>query len=137
MVFFYYWSDLKIKLAENEGFIQLYEKIVQLKTESSDEKKYITDTTNTETIFRIIQSIPSPKAEPFKRWLAKVGYERVQKIEDPELATKRLRAIYKAKGYLEDWIEKRMRGIAIREQFTIRFMQLKKTELLLKILEKN
>jgi hypothetical protein len=73
---------------------------------------------NTEGIFRIIQSIPSPKAEPFKRWLAKVGYERVQEIEDPELATKRTRAIYKAKGYSEDWIEKRMRGIAIREQLT-------------------
>jgi DNA-damage-inducible protein D len=73
---------------------------------------------NTEGIFRIIQSIPSQKAEPFKRWLAKVGYERVQEIEDPELATKRTRALYKAKGYPEDWIEKRMRGIAIREQFT-------------------
>jgi len=73
---------------------------------------------NTEGIFRIIQSIPSPKAEPFKRWLAKVGYERVQEIEDPELATKRTRAIYKAKGYSDDWIEKRMRGIAIREELT-------------------
>ncbi|MDN3506964.1 MAG: Bro-N domain-containing protein [Simkaniaceae bacterium] len=73
---------------------------------------------NTEGIFRIIQSIPSPKAEPFKKWLAKVGYERVQEIEDPELATKRTRALYKAKGYPDDWIEKRMRGIAIREQLT-------------------
>ena len=72
----------------------------------------------TEGIFRIIQSIPSPKAEPFKRWLARVGYERVQEIEDPELATKRTRALYKAKGYSEDWIEKRMRGIAIREELT-------------------
>ena len=73
---------------------------------------------NTEGIFRIIQSIPSPKAEPFKRWLAKVGYERVQEIEDPELATKRTRALYKAKDYSDDWIEKRMRGIAIREELT-------------------
>ena len=73
---------------------------------------------NTEGIFRIIQSIPSPKAEPFKRWLAKVGYERVQEIEDPELATKRTRALYKAKGYSDDWIEKRMRGIAVREELT-------------------
>jgi len=73
---------------------------------------------NTEGIFRIIQSIPSLKAEPFKRWLAKVGYERVQEIEDPELATKRTRALYKAKGYPDDWIEKRMRGIAIREELT-------------------
>ncbi len=73
---------------------------------------------NTEGIFRIIQSIPSPKAEPFKRWLAKVGYERVQEIEDPELASKRTRAIYKAKGYDDAWIEKRMRSIAIREELT-------------------
>lgn len=72
-----YWSDFKRQLAENEGFVQLYEKIVQLKLQSTDGKKYETDTTNTETIFRIIQSIPSPKAEPFKRWLARVGYERI------------------------------------------------------------
>lgn len=113
-----YWTDLKAQLANNEGFIQLYGKIVQLKLPSSDGKKYLTDTANTETIFRIIQSIPSPKAEPFKRWLAQVGYERVQEIEDPELATKRTRAIYKAKGYSDDWIEKRMRGIAIQEELT-------------------
>ncbi len=73
---------------------------------------------NTEGIFRLIQSIPSPRAEPFKRWLAKVGYERVQEIEDPELATKRTRALYKAKGYPDVWIEKRMRGIEIRETLT-------------------
>ena len=73
---------------------------------------------NTEGIFRLIQSIPSPKAEPFKRWLAKVGYERVQEIENPELATKRTRALYKAKGYSDDWIEKRMRSIAIRDELT-------------------
>ncbi|MCW5551360.1 MAG: Bro-N domain-containing protein [Verrucomicrobiae bacterium] len=73
---------------------------------------------NTEGLFRIIQSIPSPKAEPFKRWLAKVGYERVQEIEDPELATRRTRALYKAKGYSNDWIEKRMRAIAIRDELT-------------------
>ena len=73
---------------------------------------------NTEGMFRIIQSIPSPKAEPFKRWLAKVGYERVKEIEDPELATKRTRMLYELKGYPDDWIEKRMRGIAIREELT-------------------
>ena len=73
---------------------------------------------NTEGLFRIIQSIPSPKAELFKRWLAKVGYERIQEIEDPELATKRTRAIYKAKGYSDDWIEKRMRSIAVRDELT-------------------
>lgn len=78
---------------------------------------------NTEGIFRIIQSIPSPKAEPFKRWLAKVGYERIQEIEDPELATKRTRLLYKLKGYSPDWIEKRLRGIAIREELTDEWKQ--------------
>jgi len=73
---------------------------------------------HTEGIFRLIQSIPSPKAEPFKRWLAKVGYERVQEIEDPELATKRTRALYRAKGYSDAWIERRMRSIAIRDELT-------------------
>jgi prophage antirepressor-like protein len=100
-----YWSDLKKKLLQ-EGYEELSEKIGQLKLQSSDGKFYATDCANTETIFRIIQSVPSPKAEPFKRWLAKVGYERVQEIEDPELATKRTRALYKAKGYSNDWIEK-------------------------------
>lgn len=73
---------------------------------------------NTEGIFRLIQSIPSPKAEPFKRWLAKVGYERIQEIEDPELAAKRMREIYRSKGYSDEWIEKRMRGIAVRDELT-------------------
>jgi len=90
----------------------------QLKLESSDGKKYNTDCANTEGIFRIIQSIPSPKAEPMKRWLAKVGYERMQEIENPELASKRTRLLYKLKGYPEDWIEKRMRGIVVREELT-------------------
>jgi hypothetical protein len=90
----------------------------QLKLESSDGKKYETDCANVEGLFRIIQSIPSPKAEPFKRWLARVGYERIKEIEDPELATKRTRILYKLKGYPDDWIEKRMRGIAIREELT-------------------
>jgi len=80
--------------------------------------KQLMNCANTEGIFRIIQSIPSPKAEPFKRWLAKVGYERVQEIENPELATKRTRMIYKLKGYPDSWIEKRMRGIEIRETLT-------------------
>ncbi|MCX5707856.1 MAG: Bro-N domain-containing protein [Candidatus Omnitrophica bacterium] len=112
-----YWSDLKKKLTD-EGYSELYEKIVQLKLPSSDGKLYMTDCADTETMFRIIQSISSPKAEPFKRWLAKVGYERVQEIENPELATKRTRMLYKLKGYSDDWIEKRMRGIAIREELT-------------------
>ena len=112
-----YWNDLKRKLIE-EGYREVSEKIGQLKFEASDGKKYLTDSASTETIFRLIQSIPSPKAEPFKRWLAKVGYERIQEIENPELATKRTRMLYKLKGYNEDWIEKRMRGITIREELT-------------------
>lgn len=112
-----YWNDLKKKLS-NEGYVQLSEKIGQLKLMSSDGKFYVTDCANTETMFRIIQSIPSPKVEPLKRWLARVGYERVQEIEDPELATKRTVAIYKAKGYPENWIDKRMRGIAVRQTLT-------------------
>lgn len=86
-----------------------------LKLEASDGKKYVTDCTNTETMFRIIQSIPSPKAKPFKRWLAKVGYERIQEIEDPEIAQERMKNIYEQKGYSKDWIDKRLRGIAIRK----------------------
>lgn len=89
-----------------------------LEMTARDGRKRKITSANTEGIFRIIQSIPSPKAEPFKRWLAKVGYERVQEIEDPELATKRTRMLYKLKGYSESWIEKRMRGIAIREELT-------------------
>jgi DNA-damage-inducible protein D len=85
---------------------------------AKDGKKRKVTSANTEGIFRIIQSIPSSKAEPFKRWLAKVGYERIQEIENPEIATKRTRALYKAKGYSDAWIEKRMRGIEIRETLT-------------------
>ncbi len=112
-----YWFKMKIRV-KNEAGAELSTICRQLKLESSDGKKYETDCANTEGIFRIIQSIPSPKAEPFKRWLAKVGYERVQEIEDPELASKRTRAIYKAKGYSDAWIEKRMRGIAVRAELT-------------------
>ena len=111
-----YWRKLKQRLTE-EGS-EVVTLCHGLKLEASDGKKYETDCTDTEGAFRIIQSIPSPKAEPFKRWLAKVGYERVQEIEDPELATKRTRMLYKLKGYSENWIEKRMRGIAIREELT-------------------
>ena len=113
-----YWSDLKRQLVETEGFSELYEKIVQLKLTAPDGKMRETDCANTEGIFRIIQSIPSPKAEPFKVWLAKVGYERVQEIADPERASLRARELYRAKGYSEGWIEKRLRGIQIREELT-------------------
>ncbi len=111
-----YWSDLKKRLTE-EGF-ELSAKIGQLKLVSADGKSYLTDCINTKNAFRIIQSIPSKKAEPFKQWLAQVGYDRVQEIENPELAQKRMKEIYKAKGYSDDWIEKRVRGIDVRDELT-------------------
>lgn len=112
-----YWRVLKKRLLD-EGSNETVTKCNGLKMEASDGKIRITDCANAEILFRLIQSIPSPKAEPFKRWLAKVGYERIQEIEDPELAQKRARALYKAKGYPDTWIERRMRGIAIREELT-------------------
>ena len=112
-----YWYKMKIRV-KDEAEIELSTFCRRLKLEASDGKRYETDCADTEGMFRIVQSIPSPKAEPFKRWLAKVGYERVQEIENPELATKRTRILYKLKGYSDDWIEKRMRGIAIREELT-------------------
>ncbi|MDO8603509.1 MAG: Bro-N domain-containing protein [Candidatus Omnitrophota bacterium] len=111
-----YWRKLKQRLTAEGCEVVTF--CHGLKLEALDGKKYETDCANTEGIFRIIQSVPSPKAEPFKRWLARVGYERIKEIEDPELATKRTRALYKAKGYSDDWIEKRIRGIAIREELT-------------------
>jgi len=102
----------------DKGMSQPFPFWEQLKLQAEDGKMRETDCANTEGMFRIVQSIPSPKAEPLKRWLAKVGYERIQEIEDPELATKRTKLLYKLKGYPEDWIEKRMRGIAIREELT-------------------
>ncbi len=112
-----YWGDLKKKLYA-EGYDQLSEKIGQLKLEAVDGKKYLTDVADAETLMRLIQSIPSPKAEPFKRWLAKVGYERLEEIENPELAQFRMRELYKSKGYSNEWIEKRVRGIEVRDELT-------------------
>jgi len=112
-----YWSDLKRKLIK-EGYHELYEKIVQLKMQAADGKERATDSADAETLLRIIQSIPSSKAEPFKRWLAKVGYERMQEIENPELATARIRDTYRIKGYSDEWIALRMRGIATRDELT-------------------
>lgn len=110
-----YWAKMKERdMALSQPF-PFWE---QLKMTAEDGKMRETDSANTEGVLRIIQSIPSPKAEPLKRWLAKVGYERIQEIDNPELATKRTRLLYKLKGYPEDWIEKRMRGIAIREELT-------------------
>jgi hypothetical protein len=116
-----YWSDLKRKLA-SEGFSELYENIVQLKFVAADEKYYATDCANTEIMFRIIQSIPSPKVEPLKRWLAKVAKERIDEIENPELSMERMKDLYEKKGYPKEWIDKRMRGIAVRQDLTGEWM---------------
>jgi len=108
--------DEELAKLTDKGVVQFVPPLMlDVKTLGGVQKAYCW---HTEGIFRLIQSIPSPKAEPFKRWLAKVGYERVQEIENPELATKRTRTLYKLKGYSDDWIEKRMRGIAIREELT-------------------
>lgn len=112
-----YWYRIKNRVEEDEK-LQLSTICRQLKLLAEDGKMRATDCANTEGIFRIIQSIPSPKAEPFKRWLAKVGYERVQEIENPELATKRTKLLYKLKGYSDEWIEQRVRGIEVREELT-------------------
>ena len=111
-----YWHMLKIR--ELESGVELSTICVQLKLPASDGKNYETDCANTEALFRIVQSIPSKKAEPFKLWLAKTGYERVQEIENPELAQQRMRELYRAKGYSNEWIEKRVRGIAVRDELT-------------------
>ncbi|HEV3413634.1 MAG TPA: Bro-N domain-containing protein [Puia sp.] len=110
-----YWSDLKRKL-EQEGFLQLYEIIVQLKLMSQDGKKYITDCTDTEGLLRIIQSVPSPKAEPFKQWLAKVGYERIEETQDPEKSIDRAMENYLKLGYSKEWINQRLKSIEIRKE---------------------
>jgi hypothetical protein len=112
-----YWSDLKKKLTA-EGYIEVSEKIGQLKMAAPDGKLRLTDCANTETLFRIIQSIPSPKVEPLKRWLAKVGKERLDEIENPELAMGRMQDLYEKKGYPKEWIDKRLRGIAVRQDLT-------------------
>ena len=112
-----YWSDLKRKL-KAEGANELYEKIVQLKMLSSDGKRYKTDVANTEQLLRIIQSIPSPKAEPFKAWLAMVGRERIEETIDPEQAIDRALDTYLKKGYSEEWIHQRLLAIRIRNELT-------------------
>ncbi|WP_395076833.1 Bro-N domain-containing protein [Flavobacterium sp.] len=111
-----YWSDLKKKLTK-EGS-QLYENIVQLKFEAADGKKYATDCLNTMNLMRLIQSIPSPKAEPFKQWLAKVGYERMQEIANPEQSLDRARENWQQLGRSEKWIQQRMTGQETRNKLT-------------------
>ena len=112
-----YWSDLKRKL-KAEGANELYEKIVQLKMLSSDVKRYKTDVANTEQLLRIIQSIPSKKAEPFKMWLAMVGRERIEEIIDPELTIERALDTYAQKGYPPEWINQRLQTIRARKELT-------------------
>lgn len=112
-----YWSDLKRKL-KKEGAVELYEKIVQLKMLSSDGKRYKTDVANTEQLLRIIQSVPSPKAEPFKAWLARVGRERIEETIDPEQAIDRALETYLRKGYDPDWVHQRLLSIRIRNELT-------------------
>jgi len=111
-----YWSDLKAKL-KKEGS-ELSEKIGQLKLQSADGKMYMTDIADTQQLFRLIQSVPSPKAEPFKGWLAKVGSERIDEIEDPEIGIDRLMETYLRKGYSKEWINQRLKSIEIRKELT-------------------
>jgi hypothetical protein len=111
-----YWSDLKRKLAE-EGS-EMYEKIVQLKLPSSDGKSYLTDVADTEQVFRLIQSVPSKKAEPFKLWLAALGQERMNQLQDPELSIEQAIKDYRRLGYSEDWINQRIKTIEIRKGLT-------------------
>jgi hypothetical protein len=111
-----YWSDLKKKL--NQEGSQLSDKIGQLKMRSADGKSYLTDVANTESLLRLIQSIPSPRAEPFKLWLAQVGYERLEENEDPELSIDRALEAYLAKGYSNEWINQRLKSIEVRKELT-------------------
>ena len=111
-----YWRKLKQRLKEEGSEVVTF--CHDLKLEASDGKKYKTDCANTEGVFRIIQSVPSPGAEPFKRWLARIGKERLDEIENPELGIQRTKELYQKKGYPKDWIEKRLRGIAVRQKLT-------------------
>lgn len=112
-----YWFDMK-RNVQTEGFREVSEKIRQLKMEAPDGKQRLTDAANEETLLRIVQSIPSPKAEPFKQWLARVGHERLQEMENPELAADRMRKQYRALGYTDDWIDRRLQGIVVRDDLT-------------------
>lgn len=111
-----YWRVMKKRLVDEGN--ETVTKCNALKMTAADGKQRLTDVADTEQLLRLIQSIPSPKAEPFKLWLAKVGYERLEEIENPELAARRMRQIYEQKGYSQDWIEKRLRGIAVRDELT-------------------
>ena len=112
-----YWRDLKRKL-KSEGAVELYEKIVQLKMTAPDGKKRLTDVADTEQLLRIVQSIPSPKAEPFRAWLAQVGRERIEETIDPELTIERALETYLKKGYTREWINQRLQAIQVRKELT-------------------
>ncbi len=112
-----YWHKMKTR-EKSTSDVQLSTICRQLKLQAADGKKYLTECATMEGMFRIIQSIPSPKAEPFKAWLAKVGRERIEEIQNPELGIERVRALYAKKGYPKDWIEKRLQGMAIRQKLT-------------------
>jgi hypothetical protein len=112
-----YWNDLKTKL-EAEGYVEVSEKIGQLKMKSSDGKMRLTDAADTETLLRIVQSIPSPRVEPLRQWLARVGTERLEEIENPALAADRLRRLYRQRGYTDEWIDQRLQGIVVRDELT-------------------
>ena len=112
-----YWFKMKKRVHSEDG-LELSTICRQFKMTAQDGKMRETDCANVKSLLRIIQSIPSPKAEPFKQWLAQVGYERMQEIENPELAQKRMKELYEKKGYPKDWIDKRLRGIAIRQNLT-------------------
>ncbi len=115
-----YWGKVKKREFTDPQLSPVW---VQLKLTAADGKKYATDCANTKGLFRVIQAIPSPKAEPFKQWLAQVGYERIQEIENPELAQERMKQLYEQKGYPKEWIDKRLRGIAVRQDLTDEWQQ--------------
>lgn len=113
-----YWSDMKQRLADEEGFREVYAKCVRLKMLAPDGKQRLTDAANEETLLRLIQSIPSPKAEPFKQWLARVGHEHLEEARNPELGADRMRKQYQAMGYTDEWIGVRLRSIMVRDELT-------------------
>lgn len=113
-----YWNELRTKMQAESGNRELFANTEKLKMQSLDGKFRATDAANTQSIFRIIQSIPSPRAEPFKQWFAQVSYERVQEIENPELAAQRARQYYKDLGYSDAWIETRLKSVEARVQLT-------------------
>ncbi|HKS69714.1 MAG TPA: Bro-N domain-containing protein [Ktedonobacterales bacterium] len=112
-----YWFDMKRRI-QDEGFVEVSAFCRQLKMQSPDGKQRLTDAADTETMLRIIQSIPSPKAEPFKQWLARVGAQRLEELENPRVAADSLRLMYHKKGYADEWIEQRLQGIVVRDELT-------------------